>query len=283
MKRILTVQDISCVGKCSLSVALPILSVCGIEASVLPTAVLSSHTAFRNFSFYDLTPQIPNISKAWEAESLSFDALYSGYLGNESQIETVLRLYDEFCNDSAFLFVDPVMADNGKLYSGFSMGIVDPMASLCSKADFIIPNISEACFLLHRDFLEDSYSENDIKKLLTELTELGCKTAIITGVCLSDDRVGVMSFNKRTNTFFFYDTEKLPVHFPGTGDVFASTVAGAMLRGLSTEQALVCAADFTFASIKASCEDPDHVWYGVNFESELPYLCDLLKEHLSAN
>ena len=276
MKRILTIQDISCVGKCSLTVALPILSVCGIETAVLPTAVLSSHTAFRNFSFCDLTSQIPQITQAWKAEALRFDALYSGYLGNESQIDAVLQIHEEFCNDSAFLFVDPVMADDGKLYSGFSMGIVDAMASLCSKADYIIPNISEACFLLHRDYLDAGYGVDDIKKLLIDLTELGSKTAIITGVCLSPDRVGAMSYSKQSGAFYFYDTEKLPVHFPGTGDVFASAVAGAMLRGLSAERALACAAEFTFAAIKASCEDRNHVWYGVNFETELPLLSEMM-------
>ena len=277
MKRLLTVQDISCVGKCSLSVALPVISACGVETSVLPTALLSTHTAFEHFSFFDLTPRFSSIENAWKAEGLTFDALYSGYLGNALQVASVRQIHKDFCKTGGFLFVDPVMGDDGSLYSGFTPSFVNVMSALCAEADYIIPNISEACFLLQREYPEDKYSESDVKSMLKELTECGCRTAILTGVSFSPGRMGVMSFNKENNEYFYYDTEKLPCHFPGTGDVFASTVVGALLRGLPLERALECAAEFTFASMKATLEDPAHVWYGVNFESTLPRLFEMLK------
>lgn len=272
MKRLLTVQDISCVGKCSLTVALPVISACGVEASVLPTALLSTHTAFTHFSFFDLTPQFPDITKAWKNEDIRFDALYSGYLGSEEQIRTVSDIYSSFCKKNGFLFVDPVMADHGKLYSGFSPFFAKAMADLCAKADYIVPNISEACFLLDQPYLTDGYTAEDIRAMLRKLTALGAKTAVITGVSLRPDEVGVMSYSSETDSFFEYYTEKLPVSFPGTGDVFASATVGALAHGIPLENALRIAVDFTLASILATCEDPDRNWYGVNFETQLPKL-----------
>lgn len=272
MKRLLTVQDISCVGKCSLTVALPVISACGIETAVLPTALLSTHTAFEHFSFLDLTPHFPEITAAWRTENLRFHALYSGYLGSEAQIRTVTELYETFCAKDAFLFVDPVMADHGRLYAGFTPAFARVMASLCAKADYIVPNLSEACFLLGKPFIGEHYAKADIEALLRGLTSLGAKTAIITSVSLSPDKVGVMAYTGETDTFFEYYTPRLPVTFPGTGDVFASAAAGALARGVSLERALRIAADFTYRSIRATCADPNRNWYGVNFEQELPWL-----------
>lgn len=272
MKRLLTVQDISCVGKCSLTVALPVISACGVETAVLPTALLSSHTAFSHFSFYDLTPRFPEITSAWRAEDIRFDALYSGYLGSKEQIRAVTEIYGQFCGNDGFLFVDPVMADHGKLYPGFSPDFAETMAKLCAKADYIVPNISEACYLLNRPYLEDGYSKAEIESLLRGLVSLGAKTAVITGVSLTPDKVGVMAYSRKTDSFFEYYTEKLPVSFPGTGDVFASAAVGALAHGIPLAKALEVAADFTVASIRATCRDEKQNWYGVNFETELPRL-----------
>ena len=279
MKRLLTVQDISCVGKCSLTVALPVISACGVETSVLPTALLSTHTAFGHFSFYDLTPQFAAIINAWRAENLRFDALYSGYLGSAEQIRAVSDVYAEFCADGGFLFVDPVMADHGKLYPGFADSFAGEMAKLCAKADYIVPNISEACFLLDRPYPAEGYTKADIESLLRGLAALGAKTAVITGVSLSADKVGVMAYVKETESFFEYYTEKLPVSFPGTGDVFASAAVGALTHGIPLENALRAAADFTLASIRATCRDADKNWYGVNFETELPQMIRAIKDN----
>ena len=147
MKRILTIQDISCIGKCSLTVALPIISALGVETAILPTAVLSTHTMFNNFTFHDLTDEIVPITKHWKEENLDFDIIYTGYLGSARQIDLVADLFDEFKTENNLTIVDPVMADNGKLYPGFDEAYATQMTSLCAKADIIIPNITEASYL----------------------------------------------------------------------------------------------------------------------------------------
>ena len=272
MKRIVTVQDVSCVGKCSLTVALPVISACGVETAVIPTAVLSTHTAFPSFTFRDLTDEITPVAENWKAAGIGFDAVYTGYLGSERQIALMERFIEDFRTDSNLIFVDPAMADNGKMYAGFAPAFADSMARLCAKADIIVPNLSEACFMLHRDYMPGGYSEDDIRALLRDLTELGAKTAVLTGVSFEEGRIGVMAFDSIKNTYFSYFTEKVPQSFHGTGDVFSSACVGALMRGLSLEGALKTAANFTLASIKETVKNPVHNWYGVDFETALPLL-----------
>ena len=272
MKRIVTVQDVSCVGKCSLTVALPVISACGVETAVIPTAVLSTHTAFPSFTFRDLTDEITPVAENWKAAGIGFDAVYTGYLGSERQIALMERFIEDFRTDSNLIFVDPAMADNGKMYAGFAPAFADSMARLCAKADIIVPNLSEACFMLHRDYMPGGYSEDDIRALLRDLTGLGAKTAVLTGVSFEEGRIGVMAFDSIKNTYFSYFTEKVPQSFHGTGDVFSSACVGALMRGLSLEGALKTAANFTLASIKETVKNPVHNWYGVDFETALPLL-----------
>ena len=272
MKRIVTVQDVSCVGKCSLTVALPVISACGVETAVIPTAVLSTHTAFPSFTFRDLTDEITPVAENWKAAGIGFDAVYTGYLGSERQIALMERFIEDFRTDSNLIFVDPAMADNGRMYAGFAPAFADSMARLCAKADIIVPNLSEACFMLHRDYMPGGYSEDDIRALLRDLTGLGAKTAVLTGVSFEEGRIGVMAFDSIKNTYFSYFTEKVPQSFHGTGDVFSSACVGALMRGLSLEGALKTAANFTLASIKETVKNPVHNWYGVDFETALPLL-----------
>ena len=272
MKRIVTVQDISCVGKCSLTVALPIISACGVETAVIPTAVLSAHTAFSSFTFRDLTDEIKPIAENWKAQNISFDAIYTGYLGSERQIAMMERFFDEFRPQDGLIFVDPVMADNGRMYTGFAPDFADSMARLCAKADIIIPNLSEACFMLHRDFLSGGYSEDDIRTVLKKLTDLGAKTAVLTGVSFRPGEIGVAAYDSRRKAYFTYFTEKIPQSFHGTGDVFSSACLGALTRGLTLPNALKTAANFTLAAIKETVKNPAHNWYGVDFEAALPTL-----------
>lgn len=271
MKRILTVQDISCVGKCSLTVALPIISAMGVEAAVLPTAVLSTHTAFSGFTFHDLTDEITPIADHWKAQEIGFDALYTGYLGSFRQLELVGKLFDDFGTPDNHIVVDPVMADHGKLYHGFTEEFAASMATLCGKADLILPNLTEAAFLLGVPY-EEKPDENRVKELLVMLTNLGCRTAALTGVSLKEGEVGVMSYDSQTGEYFYYAREHLPVAFHGTGDVFASTVVGALARGKTVSEALTMAVNYTVDTISKTMADPDHNWYGVNFESAIPDL-----------
>lgn len=276
MKKILTIQDISCVGKCSLTTALPIISAMGIETAVIPTAVLSNHTAFSSFTFRDLTEDIPGIYEIWKKEGFQFSAVYSGYLGSIAQIGLVRRSWQDFGGKDTLKIVDPAMADHGKLYAGFSRGFVSEMASLCGEADLILPNLTEGCLMTGHEYREDG-DEAYYKELLKKLGRLGSGTVIMTGVSLSEGRLGALTYRKSDGSFFFYDNERLPVSFHGTGDIFASCVTGAMALGCTAAEASAIAVDFTLECMKETMKDPDHSWYGVNFESALPWLTDKVR------
>ncbi len=267
MKRIITIQDISCVGRCSLTVALPIISAAGVEATVLPTALLSTHTAFPKFTFCDLTDEIPKISDTLDELNIGFDAIYTGYLGSFRQLSLVSDFIDRF--KGAKVIVDPAMADNGVLYKGFTVEFAREMAKLCGKADLIIPNLTEASFMLDIPY-NPNYDEEYIRDVLRKLTKLGCKRAALTGIGFKDDEIGVYYYDAEEDKFFNYTNVKLPVLFHGTGDVYASATVGALMHGYSYEDALTLAVDFTLESMIKTMNDPDHRFYGVNFEEALP-------------
>ncbi len=268
MKRILTIQDISCLGKCSLTVALPIISAMGVEASILPTAVLSTHTMFNNFTVKDLTDQISPITNHWKNENIGFDALYTGYLGSFEQIELVEKIFDDFKTEDNFIFVDPVMADNGKLYPAFDEAYAKRTALLCKKADFIVPNITEACFMTDTEYKE-SYDEAYIKELIMKLSEYCKGTVIITGVSVEEGKTGVMGYDVKANEYFLYQNDRVDASYHGTGDIFSSVCVGGMARGNSWKEAVKLAADYTAKTIKITDEDPSGPWYGVNFEATI--------------
>ena len=271
MKRIVTIQDLSCFGKCSLTVALPIISAMGIETSVIPTAVLSTHTQFKGFTFRDLTNDIPGIAKHWKKEQINFDAIYTGYLGSIEQINLLKRFFKEFKTDNNFIFVDPVMGDNGRLYSGFDEKFVLEMKELCKNADIIVPNITEACYMLQRKYKEE-FTESEVKEVLIELTNLGPKYAILTGVSLKENEIGVIEYNKDTNKYFSYFREKIPGKYHGTGDIFSSTLVGAIVNNNSIEEALKIAVDYVWETIEDTYKEKKEFAYGVNFETKIPYL-----------
>ncbi len=277
MKRILTIQDISCVGKCSLTVASPIISAFGVECSVIPTAVLSTHTAFSGFTFRDLTCDIKSIINHFSEQNITFDALYTGYLGSFEQLEIVSDIFNKFKSKNNFILVDPVMADNGKLYAGFDQKFADSMAKLCSKADIIVPNLTEAAFMLNDTYIESGYSEEYIQSILIKLTNLGAKTAVLTGVTLNNEDLGVYAYDKVKNKYFKYFRKRLPQTFHGTGDVFASALCGALTKGKDIEESLQIAVDYTVESISETVKNKDHNWYGVDFETALPYLINKIK------
>lgn len=282
MKRVVTIQDISCVGRCSLTVALPIISACGVETAVIPTAVLSTHTAFQNFTFHDLTDEIEQIADHWRQEQIGFDAIYTGYLGSFEQLELVSRFIDRFRTPDNLVLIDPAMADNGKLYPGFTPAFATEMARLCGKADVIVPNLTEATCMLGRPYVGEDYDEAYIRELLVDLSCLGPDKVVLTGVSFSPEKLGVMAYDRRRDRFFQYCNEKLPDSFHGTGDVFASAVTGAMMRGCALEEALALAVDYTVESIRDTIEDPEHRWYGVNFEQAIPLLVERLSRCANA-
>lgn len=277
MKKIVTIQDISCFGKCSLTVALPIISAMGVEAAIIPTAVLSTHTMFSRFTFKDLSDQIEPISEHWKEENLKFNALYTGYLGSFEQIDLMKKFFEDF-GENSLKFVDPAMGDNGKLYPAFDEKFAKHMATLCAKADIIDPNLTEACFMLGEEYKEDGeYDEEYIKDILKKLTALGAKTAILTGVSFESDKLGAMGYDSDKDEFFSYFNEKIPVKYHGTGDIFSSACVAAITLGKSLEKAIEIAADFTRECIALTEKDEDKSWYGVNFELAIPFLLEKLK------
>lgn len=271
MKRIVTVQDISCVGKCSLTVALPVISAMGVEAAILPTAVLSTHTMFSGFTVRDLTDEIEPIAAHWEKEGFAFDALYTGYLGSFEQIDLMKNFFDRFGGNGAVKFVDPAMGDGGKLYPAFDEAFAKKMGELCAKADITVPNITEACFMTGTPYLE-KYDRAYVEDLLKKLTGMGAKIALLTGVGFKEGETGVMGYEQATGEFFYYSHAKHPISYHGTGDIFSSTCIGAMMRGFDWKKAAAIAADYTAKCIELTIEDKKGPWYGVNFEQAIPML-----------
>lgn len=271
MKRIVSIQDISCLGKCSLTVALPVISAMGVECSIIPTAVLSTHTMFQNFTCKDLTDQIRPIADHWKSEKISFDAIYTGYLASKEQIGDVCAFFDTFKTKDNLIVVDPVMADNGKLYPAFGPDFPAEMAKVCAKADLIVPNLTEASLLTGLPYRTE-YDESYIRDMLQALAKLGPRYVALTGVSFEKGRLGVMYYDREKNEYGSYFTEHLPASFHGTGDVFASTCVGALMRGLPLGDALALAADYTVEAIRLTLASPEAKWYGVEFESAIPYL-----------
>ena len=271
MKRIVSIQDVSCLGKCSLTVALPIISAMGVECSIVPTAVLSTHTMFSGFTCKDLTDQIEPIAAHWKESGLGFDAVYTGYLASAEQIDYVCAFFDAFRQEGGMVVVDPVMADNGKLYPAFGPDFPAQMARVCAKADLILPNLTEASLLTGLPYRTEQ-DEGYIKELLQALAALGPRYVALTGVSFEPDKLGVMYYDKVTGQYGSYFTQRLPASFHGTGDVFASTCVGGLMRGLELGDALTLAAAYTVESIRLTLESPDANWYGVEFERAIPYL-----------
>ena len=275
MKRIITIQDISCVGKCSLTVALPILSAAGVETACLPTAVLSTHTAFPKFTFRDLTDEIQPISDTLHDLGIDFDAVYTGYLGSFEQLRLVSDFIDRFKTEKTAVFIDPVMADNGKLYPGFTPEFAAEMEKLCRKADLVLPNLTEASFMLGIPYREN-YDEDYIREVLFRLTEKGARHAALTGIGFSPDEIGVYFYDAEKKSYYSYFNRKLPVSYHGTGDIFASAALGGYMRGLSMEEALALAVDYTLECMVKTMKDENRRFYGVNFEEAIPMLVERL-------
>lgn len=281
MKRVLTVQDISCVGKCSLTAAIPVISAMGIEVCPLPTAILSNHTAFSSFSFLDLTDKIPEILNEWKKQGFHFDAIYTGYLGSIKQIDLVHKILDEFAQNDTLVVIDPCMADNGKLYTGFSKDFVQQMAKLCGRANVILPNMTEACFLVNQDYDFLVQTNESITKIMAKLLSLGAEQVILKGVEFSKEKIGVAYcsqklFNNNFSTnennmedMNIYFHHRYDENFHGTGDVFASAVTGALVLKKDIKDAVKIACDFVQESIECTLLNPNYNWYGVDFESAL--------------
>ena len=278
MKRIVTIQDISCLGKCSITASLPVISAMGVECAILPTAVLSTHTMFPDAILKNLEDEIMPIAQHWKKLGMDFDAVYTGYLASPRQIELVKTFFGMFTGEHILRFVDPAMADHGKLYRGFDEDFPAHMASLCAVADIILPNLSEACLMTGKEYRTDP-DETYIRELLDALAGLGTKKAVVlTGVTGEAGKTGVTGMYTETGEIFCLSHEKLARSYHGTGDLFASTTLGALMRGLELEDALQMAGWFVHDAIyETMVHDPEKT-YGVDFEAVIPKLCSRLAE-----
>ena len=272
-KKVLTVQDISCYGQCSITVALPIISAWGYETAILPSAILSTHTGgFKNFTVHDLSGEIPKIINHWKNEGIKYDALYVGYLGEIGHIDQVIQIKNELLNKDGVFVLDPVMGDNGKLYPAFNMDYVKAIRRLIKEADIILPNLTEACFLTDTPYRED-YDEIYIKNLINKLMEIGAKRIALTGIAYKKEMTGVVIYDENGYQHFIH--RRIEKSYHGTGDVFASTFLGAYLGNGNIREAAMTAADFVVKCIENTIDDPNHN-YGVKFE---PLLASFVKEN----
>ena len=261
--RVLAINDVSCVGKCSLTVALPIISACGVECNVLPTALLSTHTGgFTGYTFRDLTDDIPAMLNHWESLGLKFDYICSGYLGSIQQIDLVADVKKRFLAENGKFIVDPVMGDAGKLYAGFTPDYVEKMRGLCREADYILPNVTEACYLADMPYPLTRQSANEALARLSQL----CKQPIATGIT-EGNRILVYYVDKNGNACT-YEHENIEGNFHGAGDVFAAAFVGALARGKSEAQAIKLASNYVTASIRRTEIEVEDRRYGLNFEAE---------------
>ncbi|MFQ8953347.1 MAG: pyridoxamine kinase [Oscillospiraceae bacterium] len=275
-KRVVAISDISCLGKCSLTVALPIISAAGIETAVIPTAVLSTHTGgFKNYTFKDMSPDMVAIARHWKEEGVTADAVYTGYLCSKQQIYLALEAARLISRPDTKLIADPVMADNGRLYRGFEPDFPDYMLKLCAAADIITPNITEACLMLGCEYKEPPYDENYIKTLLGGLYLKTHADIVLTGVSFDERKIGAAVFDGETVSYVF--AERIPVAYHGTGDIFTSTLTAAYLRDRSLKSAAQIAANFTARCIKKALTDNREERFGVDFETQIPYLIKYLE------
>jgi len=271
------VQDISGFGRCSLTVALPLLSAMGVQLSCLPTAILSTHTGgFTGYTFRDLTCDMESFFRHWQKEGFCFDALYTGYLGSLEQLDIVERFFDAFQTKKNLTLVDPVMGDHGVLYSRFDDKMVQGIRRLLKRADVIVPNMTEAAFLTGTPYQHDLHDEKEIRQLCEKLMALGPKKVVLTGVRPDAEHLGPACFDG--NRLHIYAPRHVPKQYDGTGDVFASVLLGGLLQGLSLENSAELAADFTRACVEVSMLNGTDMHHGVDFESQMGNLTRMLEE-----
>lgn len=270
-RRILTIQDISCVGQCSLTVALPILSACGHETCILPTAVLSTHTGgFGKPEVVHLNDSVTSFWHHWQRNEITFDAILVGYIGSVEGVRSVRKIADALLAPGGLLIVDPALADHGKVYSGLSEAYVQEMAKLCHSADIILPNVTEAALFSGSEYRGD-LDESYVKHLLEKLDH---PYVILTGVGYREGETGVVLWNG--TEYRHYTHMKIGRNYHGTGDMFAAGFTGALMQELPAWEAVQLAADFVRKCIENTEEHSAH-WYGVKFETAIPYLIQQLK------
>lgn len=272
LPRMAAINDISGLGKCSLTVALPVVSASGVECCCIPTALLSTHTGcFEGWTFRDLSDDILPIAEHWSRqEDIKFDAIYSGYLASEKQGELIEKCIDYLKSEDTLVIVDPAMADNGKYYANFDEKMSACFRKLIAKADVITPNLTEACFITGTEYIPAPHSEEFISELIDKLSALGPKIIAITGVCPDKEHVGIVARDNKTGKTSSFMSVSHEGTFHGSGDVFASSFAALLTRGAELETALKLAEAFVSDCVERTEKRNIPRHYGLDFESALP-------------
>lgn len=275
--RVLVIQDISASCRISMNVAQPVLSVLNNEVNVLPTALLSTHTTsgFTDYTYLDLTDETDKILKHWKSLGIMFDGILVGYLGSIAQVERTKKIVKEFLNEDGLFILDPVMADAGELYEPFDATYVSAMRELSVDADILIPNMTEAALLTGTPG-EDVYSLG-VNTLIEKVADINKNQVIMTGVTM-DTEMGAASFNYRNGVVDVKYAPYIEGHFEGTGDLYSSVVAGLMMQGKSVDFAMEVAVNYVHKVIHRTIESGKEIRYGVQFETDLPYLISQLYE-----
>ncbi len=274
LPRVAAVHDLSCFGRCSLTVIIPVLSCMGIQVCPLPTAVLSSHLGgFSKLAFYDFTLHMPAFFQHWKQEGITFDCIYSGFLASEEQIDVLHAFIDEFSQNAPLIMVDPVMGDGGKLYSTYTPSMQEKMKTLVKRANIITPNYTEACFLLGEPYFEEGSDVERIKEWLQRLAAFGPETVVMTGIPCTEGKIINMAYEAREQIFWEIKSDYIPARYPGTGDIFASVLLGGLIKGEKLPDAMKKAANFVEIAIKDTYYKSAPTREGVLLESVLPWLC----------
>lgn len=278
LKRVAAIHDISGFGKCSLTVALPIISAAGIEVSVLPTAVLSTHTGgFTGFTYRDLTEDMQPITDHWKSLDIRFDAIYTGFLGSFEQLDLVTKFFETFKTADNLILVDPVMADNGELYKIFSPEFAVGMRKLCEKADIIVPNLTEAALLIGESYHPGPYSQSYIESIMKKLSALGPRKIVLTGVFFDNEELGAATYDAGSEEIAYCFEKRIQGYYHGTGDVFGSALLAAIENNFPLSEAAAIAVRFTASAIRKTAQAGTDIRFGVNFEQTIPELLKDLK------
>lgn len=269
-KRAIAIHDISCAGRCSLTVALPVLSVQGVETNVIPTAILSTQTGgFEGYTYRDLTEDILPIVHHWTTMNRACDAIYTGFLGSFRQLEIVSQVIDQMQSSETLVYIDPVMGDGGKLYSTFDMDFVAGMRALCKKAHVITPNVTEAFLLLGRPYQEGPYTAELVEELLRALSELGPDNVVLTGIYPDSEHLGAAVYDRVQNKIDMAYAPAYKGTYHGAGDLFGSVLLGKMLQNIPMEEALKESVSFTAKCIQRTGASGVDTRFGLEFESFL--------------
>ncbi len=276
-KRLLTIQDYSCLGRCSLTVAQPTISACGIECVAIPTAILSNHTQYESWTFRDLSEDLLSIVEKWNKYNHHFDAIYTGYLTTK-QVDIVKEIINKLKEKNTLVYIDPAMADNGKLYPGFTLEHVSKMKELCALGDYIKPNVTEACLMNNVDYPTEVKPLSFYKDLVMKLHDNGAKNVILTGIKINPNKIGVMTYISENKRVSYREFDYIDAYLHGTGDLYSSALISLITLGYELNEAIDKAHEFVVRAIKHTIEDKvDGLLYGPEFEKALPYLVGLIK------